>query len=280
MIRHGGTDTGYTSGCSTPLARLRVGEVTTHDINGWITRREADVSGSTVNRELNLLSAAFSYAVRTRKWIAENPCKGALRPQQGRARSRRLLDPLEVRALITATGYDRDPCLKTATARVGACFLLALETGMRSGEILRLRPQDYNREARVAHVAALEVGGRKGSRSGRSRLDPSRDVPLTARACEILDQLVAHPMPGSNYIVGLTDSQRDALWRKAVKQSGVSDLTFHDTKHEAATRLSKYLDVIALSHALGTKDVRLLRDTYYVNDASRSAQLLPEQLRQ
>jgi integrase len=74
------------------------------------------------------------------------------------------------------------------------------------------------------------------------------------------------------------DSQRDALWRKAVKQAGVKDIHFHDSKHEAATRLSKFIDVLALSHALGTKDVRLLRDTYYNNDAARSASLLPKKL--
>jgi integrase len=80
------------------------------------------------------------------------------------------------------------------------------------------------------------------------------------------------------YIVGINDSQRDALWRKARNQAGVEDLHFHDTKHEAATRLSKYIDVLALSHAIGTKDIRLLRDTYYNNDASRIATLLPKQL--
>ena len=66
--------------------------------------------------------------------------------------------------------------------------------------------------------------------------------------------------------------------RKCVKRAAVQDLHYHDTKHEAATRLSGFLDVLALSHALGTKDVRLLRDTYYNNDASRSASLLPDQL--
>ena len=40
-------------------------------------------------------------------------------------------------------------------------------------------------------------------------------------------------------------------------------------KHEAATRLAGFIDVIALSHAIGTKDLKLLRDTYYNNDASR-----------
>jgi len=260
-----------------PLASIRVSQVTTHEINEWITRRGKSVSGATVNRELNLMSGAFTYAVKDRRWIAVNPCHGARRPEKGRPRGRRLLTPAEVEMLCVSTGFATDPELRTLTSRVGACFLLALETGMRSGEILRLRPVDYHRDDKVIHVAALEVGGRKGSRSGRSTRSASRDVPLTARAVELLDLLLRRP-PQPGYIVGMTDQQRDALWRKAVKQSTVEDLHFHDTKHEAATRLSQFLDVLALSHAIGTKDIRLLRDTYYNHDAKRSAALLPNRL--
>ena len=260
-----------------PLARLRVSAVVTHDVNEWIARRRKDVSGATVNRELNLMSAAFTYAVKDRRWLDQNPCHGARRPERGRPRDRDLLTETEIKQITVATGYDVDPELRTLQARVGACFLLALETGMRSGEILRLRPKDYNRDERIVRVAAVEKGGRKGAKSGRSSLDSARDVPLTVRAVELLDQLLLHP-PVEGYIAGLTDSQRDAIWRKCRNRSGVEDLTFHDTKHEAATRLSRYFDVLMLSHAIGTKDIRLLRDTYYKSDARRAVALLPDQL--
>src|SRR5207248_2231688 len=144
------------------------------------------------------------------------------------------------------------------------------------------------------HVAAEERGGRKSSRSGRATVDPSRNVPLTARAMELLDLLLA-TMPDQDdeeqlrmlaacgmhkapYIVGLCDSQRDALWRKARDQSGIGDYTYHDAKHEACTRLAPFLDPVELSHAIGTKDIRLLRDTYYIADASRAAKRLPASL--
>lgn len=259
-----------------PLAKLRVSAVTTHDINEWIARRAAEVSGSTVNRELNLLSAAFTYAVKSLRWISTNPCHGALRPERGRPRDRRLLTRDEIRSICVATGYEGDPKLRTLTARVGACFLLALETGMRSGEILRIKPEHYFRGEGYVVVAAEERGGRKGSRSGRSLA--SRRVPLTARAIELLDQLLANPVKDCPYIAGLRDDQRDALWRKAVHLAGVEDLHFHDTKHEAATRMAKFLDVFQLSHAIGTKDLRLLRDTYYNNDVRKAASLLPASL--
>lgn len=272
--------------CKDPLAVKRTEDTTTHDINQWIERSLSEpsqrtgllITGATVNRELNLMSGAFAYAIKGLHWITVNPCHGAARPEQGKARKRALLKPSEITALCIATGYDRDPRLLTQTARVGATFLFAMETGMRSGEILRLRPEDYWKDKSTAHVSALEAGGRKAARSGRSQLDASRNVPLTGRAIELLDQLMLKMPVDQPYIVGVNDANRDALWRKAVKQAGLVDVHFHDMKHEAATRLAPYLDVLALSHAIGTKDIRLLRDTYYNNDAFRSASLLPQQL--
>jgi integrase len=267
---------------------MRLCDIMTHDVNEWITRGLArGLSPATVNRETNLLSSVFNYAVKDRKWIPVNPCHGARRPERGTARNRPLLTPIEIEAVLVATGYRTDPELYTLTARVGACFLLSLETGMRSGEILRLRPSDYWRDKRTAHVAAIDAGGRKAARSGRASGDPGRNVPLTEHAMTVLDQLLLHmpddqePKPGfahPPYIVGMNDGQRDALWRKARDRAGVADLHFHDTKHEAATRLARFLDVLALSHAIGTKNLRLLRDTYYANDATSTAMLLPKRL--
>lgn len=141
----------------------------------------------------------------------------------------------ETEAIAIATGYRNDPRLLTKSARVGACFFLAMETALRSGGILRIRPQDYDRQARVLYVHALERGGRKGSKSGT--ILASRWVLLTNRAIELLDQLL-ESMPKDQqlkadfsmppYVVGLTDSQRDALWRKARDRSDVEDLHFHD----------------------------------------------------
>jgi hypothetical protein len=54
--------------CQDPFAKLRAEETTTHHINEWIGRSLSQpgertgepISGSTVNRELDLMSAAFS----------------------------------------------------------------------------------------------------------------------------------------------------------------------------------------------------------------------------
>lgn len=271
-----------------PIAEMRIGAIVTHDVNQWAQRALArGLSAATVRREMNLMSSAFNWA-KGRTWISVNPVHGADRlvgfqkPRRPSAITQR-----DIVAICQASGFSMDPRLTTKSARACAAWLLSLETGMRSGEILRLRPAHYLRDRSTAHVSAEERGGRKGSRSGRATVDPSRDVPLTERAIELLDLLLETMPEGQQpkegmmqppYIVGLDDSQRDALWRKARDKAGVTQYTYHDSKHEACTRLSKFLDVLDLSHAIGTKDIRLLRDTYYINDASAAAAKLPKQL--
>lgn len=263
------------------LGTARVADLSPADINAWIARRRADgVSPATINRELNLMSAAFTFGVKALRWLGENPCHGCARPERGVPRGRRLLTDLEIAAILVATGHDRDPELTTATARVGACFLLALETGMRSGEILRIERRDYLRDKRTVFVAARERGGRKGMQSGRAQISSARRVPLTDAAVAVLDALAARASAEDDAkLADLRDDQRDALWRAAVKRAAVADLHFHDAKHEACTRLARFLDVLELSHAVGTKDIRLLRDTYYVVDVESTAAKLPAALR-
>jgi len=81
--------------------------------------------------------SVFTHGVRTRKWITENPCKDSIKPPAGARRDRRLLTKTEIEALAIATGYNKNTELLTKTARVGACFFLAMESALRSGEILR-----------------------------------------------------------------------------------------------------------------------------------------------
>lgn len=261
-----------------PLALLPLGTTKPHDINVWIAERKKQVKDATVSRELTLMSSAFAYAVNSKHWIEVNPCRATTKLKASRPRDRQQLTPEELTRIRVTTGYDDHPKLDTIASRVGASFLLALETGARSGELLRIKPAHYRKPVRTLWIAAEEAGGRKSSRSGTAETNPSRDVPLSVRAMELLDQLVETMPAGQPYVIGLTDSQRDANWRKCRDRAMIENLTFHDLKHEAATRLSKFIDVIALSHAIGTKDLRLLRDTYYINNANATAALLPNSL--
>jgi integrase len=159
------------------------------------------------------------------------------KPSQPAARTRRVTQD-ELDRLAHSAGDD----LSTATARAFHAFLFAIETGMRAGEILGLRPGDV--EGRVAHLPRTKNGS-------------ARDVPLSTEALRLLAAL-----PEADPLFGLTTGQLDALWRKVRDRAGVTDLHFHDSRHEAVTRLSRRLDVLTLARVIGHRDIRMLMIYY------------------
>lgn len=138
---------------------------------------------------------------------------------------------------------------------VAVAFLFAIETGMRAGEICALRADFLvGRTARLP--AEICKNGTK------------RDVPLSEKARKLLECL-----PKADYSFGLSSSSLDALFRKAKKAAGIEGLNFHDTRHEAITRLSRKLDVLALARMVGHRDIKQLQ-TYYNASAEDIADLL------
>lgn len=53
----------------------------------------------------------------------------------------------------------------------------------------------------------------------------------------------------------------------------IKDLHFHDSRHEAITRLAKKLDVLALARAVWHRDLRMLQ-IYYNESATDLAKRL------
>lgn len=63
------------------------------------------------------------------------------------------------------------------------------------------------------------------------------------------------------------------LFRRARIRAEIDDLTFHDSRHEACTRLARKLDLLDLARMLGHRDLRSLR-TYYNPTAVEIAERL------
>jgi integrase len=113
---------------------------------------------------------------------------------------------------------------------------------------------------KVAHLpASLTKNGRR------------RDVPLSNRARELLAMLPA-PVDGGP-LFGLSSGSLDALFRKAKARCLIDDLMFHDTRHEAITRLAKKLQVLDLAKMVGHRDLRMLQ-IYYSETAADMADRL------
>lgn len=72
---------------------------------------------------------------------------------------------------------------------------------------------------------------------------------------------------------GITDAQKDALFRKLVARAAITGLTFHDSRHTACTALSKKLHVLELARQLGMRDLKTLMVYYNESATERAAKL-------
>ena len=225
-----------------PIADVMLSDIGPPDLAAYRDRRLLRVSPATVIREFRTLGGICTRAVKEWQWLHISPVKGVTLPKDPERRQRRP-SVQEIDKIMHVAGYVSNfPC-KTNTSQVCAAFLVAIETGMRAGEIMTL---DRSRiTGRVAHLPITKNGS-------------ARNVPLSPRALAIIDQMPPELWQGVR--------NRDALWRKITRKACVDNLHFHDSRHEAVTRLAKRLHVLELARMIGHKDIRELM-TYYEDDA-------------
>lgn len=238
-----------------PLADVRLPNLGTEHISAWRDRRLQQVSVASVLREWATLAHACSVAVKEWRWLSVNPCVGVKKPEQPKARTRRISEG-EIERLLLASGYDKASRPETQTARVGAALLYAIETAMRAGEICNQRWEHVDLDRRVVHLPKTKNGH-------------ARDVPLSKEAVRILKQLEGRPA-----VFDLTAANLDALFRKVKARALIDDLHFHDSRAEALTRMAAKVDVMTLAKISGHRDLRILLQVYYRQDMADVAGML------
>ena len=242
------------------IARMPIGSVMLPDFDErhvaqWRDERLDKVSSDTVAREWTILNHACKVAVKEWKWLDHNPFAELKRPKESKPRERRISQD-EIERIVYACGFDEDKPVTTSTAKVAVAFLFAIETAMRMGEITGLTWDRVNLDERTAFLPDTKNG-------------TSRTVPLSSRAVELLNKLPKE----SDLCFNMTSQSLEALFRKCKARVMIEDLHFHDTRHEAITRLSKKLDVLELARTVGHRDLRSLM-IYYNPTAAELAKKL------
>lgn len=236
-----------------PVASVRLPALTAADLAAWRDARLKEVSGSSVAREMNLIRSVLEMARKEWGWLRANPIADVRRPRQPASRKRGINSD-EIDRLVMAFGLADGLVSETPTQRTGLAFLFAIETAMRSGEILGLQWAD---------VHPRKVVLRESKNGDR------REVPLSARAREILAALPR----GEGPVFDLDDASRDTLFRKVRDRCQLRGLTFHDTRSEGLSRLSKKLSVMELARVTGHRDLRSLMIYYHADADALSAKL-------
>ena len=128
---------------------------------------------------------------------------------------------------------------------------------MRQGEIWQLQWQDVYLKKRFVRLHETKNGTK-------------RDVPLSKEAVRLLTLL--NPEQEGKVFKSNQESS-GVIFRRALQLAGIKALTFHDTRHEAITRLAQKVQVLDLARIIGHLDVRSLL-TYYNSSAEEIAERL------
>jgi integrase len=219
-------------------------------LNTVSKRTGRPLSASTVRLELALLSNLYTVAIR--EWglgLIANPVAAIRKPSPGQGRNRRL-SWSEAKRLLKACDRHSNPML-------GWAVRVALYTAMRQGEILSLTLDQVDLQRRIVRLNVTKNGN-------------ARTVPLSGRAARVLRQAIAHPVrPKGVDLIFYGEPGKDKkrrpyaiskVWSNTLQRAAISDLRFHDLRHEAVSRLvEKGLSDQEVAAISGHRSMQMLR---------------------
>jgi|ETNmetMinimDraft_18_1059904.scaffolds.fasta_scaffold02115_6 integrase len=239
------------------LGKHRVAELTPAILASYRDERLQTIQPNSLRREFGLLSAAINTAVID--WgisIPSNPVQFVRVPKFDDRRDRRLEDG------------EEEKLLNTAPPQYQRYIIVALETAMRRGELLRMRKSHIDFGKRTLLIPV-------------TKNDKPRTIPLSTRAIKaIKDQLQIFSDPN------VISIERDPLvfsfslrmfrrtFDRIREKLHMKDWKPHDLRHEATSRLfEKGLNIMEVASITGHEDLKMLKRYTHIKPESLVARL-------
>ena len=183
-----------------PIAEIKLSQLSAMHIADYRDRRLKEVSACSVVKEMTLISLSLDIA--RKEWgvpMRSNVVRDVKKPQPERGRDRRLSEE-EHTSVIKIVFQER--------VTIGSLHsvIIAIETGMRRGELLSLAWEDVDLDLRVAHLDMTKNGS-------------SRNVPLSSEAINLL-RFLPHDISGK--VFPLTAASLRGLWNRACRRAGIT----------------------------------------------------------
>jgi integrase len=234
------------------LAAIPLNRIRPTQIAEWRDGRSSSgAAAQTIRNGLTVLSAIYEQAIR--EWGHDqlvNPVRRIRRPPAPKPRNRRV-SAQELAAIKTAT----------ASPHLSDLIDLAVETGMRLGELVSIRPNMVDFAARTVTL--------KDSKNGHGRV-----VPLSTVALRILQKRSSNTI-FTERLLPMTSHSATVAFKRAVVRARkkllqkdpsslrsdlLTDLRFHDLRREATTRFfERGLDLVSVASITGHKVAEMVR---------------------
>ncbi len=249
----------------------------------WRTARAKHVTRATINRDVTAFKAAMAKAVTWRhlkthpfatvkpyrldtrgvvRWLTPDEIT-RLRAALAMRDQKRRAERESANAWRRARGYDEWTEFAAYTDHLTPLVLLALNTGLRRGELFALRWRDVDLAAmRLTVQGSFAKGGQ------------TRHVPLNSEAIAVLltwrdGTVPAQDAPvmnrpeqnGTLIFPSVDDKPFDTIktvWRALMKAAQIADFRFHDLRHTFASRLvQRGVDLNTVRELLGHADLKM-----------------------
>jgi integrase len=258
-----------------------------HEIDAWVierfrSARMKKVKPISVNHDLTALRAALNRAInwgllefhpmRSVKCSkVDSDSKVRYLTQDEDRQLRETLDSREAKHRAEREkfnqwrrerGYEEYPDFENFTDHLKPMVMLALNTGMRRGELFNLKWADVNFTGKILTVVGITA------KSGKTR-----HIPLNKEAIAVL-QGWHEQRTESKLVFPNADGERmdniTTSWGNLVKAAQIRDFRFHDLRHDFASKLVMAgVDLNTVRELLGHADIKM---------TLRYAHLAPEKL--
>jgi integrase len=240
------------------LGDLTLDKITSKTVRELMqTMEEQGVGSKSIRNYIGTLSALYRYAMHpSRRWARENPVEAVELPALERSTEIRFLSVQDVQALASAAGEGDHQALDRAL------YLTAAMTGLRQGELLALRWQDVDWQARRIRVGRSHVLGEFGTPKSHRQ----RSVPLGIDLAGELDAW--HKLSAWKADSALVFAEPDAggvlrrgalmrRYRRALTAAKLPAHRFHDLRHTFGTQMAKSgVAMRTLQEFMGHEDAR------------------------
>ena len=234
-----------------PISAVMLDKLTSKALAQFRDRRLNDGNRAS---QYDLIIIRHCLKIAINEWdllLNKNPADAVKMPPNPKPRERRL-STSEYKLILHAANQSLNPHIKPVV-------MFAIETAMRQSEILNIEWPHIDWQKRTILLPLTKNG-------------TSREVPLSEKALEILmeqkEQHLDAPFP-------LTGNALRLAWNRLKNRAQITDLRFHDLRHEAISRFFELgLSLAEVALISGHKDPRMLFRYTHLRAEEISAKLV------
>lgn len=254
-----------------PIATMQIQKITEEDVQEYLNSLTTKYADNTIRKDCYLLSATFRRATvkgYVRRNIFDN------KEELKRPKSKKVASKISALTLTEQSKLEK--ALKEYNnAKIRNIILLALRTGMRSGEILALKINDIDLENKVIHIRRTltkDVAAKVIIGETTKTYNSTRDIKIDELTETILRNSIGmYEFNPYNVLFSengkfLTGAKVNIKFKQICRDNKINkgyDVNFHMLRHTFATRcIESGMPANVVQKKLGHHDVEITLNQY------------------